>query len=406
MTRTVEEELKALRLQLSDARLRLSAIVEATVDGLVIIDEHGHIELFNPAAERIFGYASAEVVGRNVNVLMPAPYHDEHDGYMHNYLTTRVPKIIGIGREVQGQRKDGTIFPMDLAVGSFRSEGEERFVGMIRDITARKLTEASLSLREAQLHEAEAEARELREKLAHYNRLSTMGEMASGIAHEINQPLTAISAYAQACRRMLQTGDTGSGPLIDALEQVSAQAQRAGEVIRRLRGFVKKRESRKEMIDLADTLGAVVKLAEVDARTHRVQIRADISGPLPRVFADPVQIQQVALNLLRNAMEAIEANTDLAPEEREVLVRATTTEPSHVEVTVEDRGVGLPAEAERNLFTPFFTTKRTGMGMGLSISDSIVTAHGGRLWYAPHPRGGACFHFVLPIAIGAEHAEQ
>lgn len=380
-SRGLSQELDLARREVHALGARLDAILKAAVDGLIIIDQRGTIECFNPAAERIFGYRDEEVIGRNIKMLMPSPYREEHDGHLHNYLATGVRKIIGIGREVEGRRRDGSVFPMDIAVGEFVADGERRFVGIVRDITVRK--------------EAEADAREQRERLAHVDRLSTMGEMASGIAHEINQPLTAIATYARATRRMLEKGLGSVEELGATLEQIGKQAERAGEVIRRLRAFMRKRESINEQVDLNEQLRVVIRLAEVDARHHDCRIDAELAADLPAVHADAVQIQQVALNLIRNAIDATEA---LPASRRVIHVRTRLPAPDRVEVQVEDQGPGV-VDPDR-LFTPFFTTKHEGMGLGLSISSSIVTAHGGRLWHEPGGEGGARFCFNLPVALG------
>jgi len=240
---------------------------------------------------------------------------------------------------------------------------------------------------------AEDEARAHRERLAHVGRLSTVGEMASGLAHEINQPLTAIATYARACQRLVAAG--GADQVPDALAQIAAQAERAGEIIRRLRGFVRRREDRMASIDLNEELRAVLRLAEVDARAHRTSIILSVEPALPRVNADGIQIQQVVLNLVRNAVEAMEG---VPQPERVVEVETRCSGGEFVEVVIRDRGPGLGEEARRMLYTPFFTTKAAGMGLGLSISQSIIEAHGGRLWHDPEARCGAAFHFRLPAA--------
>ncbi|NJN06213.1 MAG: PAS domain S-box protein, partial [Rhodobacteraceae bacterium] len=189
-----------------------------------MINARGTIEMFNQAAESIFGHAAAEVIGRNVSVLMPSPYREEHDGYINNYLTTGKRKIIGIGREVSGLRADGSVFPMELSVGRFEVNGNQLFIGMVRDITERRKIEKTLQ--------------DHRNRLAHVGRITSMGEMASGIAHEINQPLTAIATYAQVGRRLLDADPVDPEKIADLLQQIGKQALRAGEVIKRLRGFI------------------------------------------------------------------------------------------------------------------------------------------------------------------------
>jgi PAS domain S-box-containing protein len=619
------------------AELELKAMLDAAVDAVIVIDDHGSIGTFNRAAERLFGWRAADVVGRNVKMLMPAPYRAEHDGYMQNYMRTGQARIIGIGREVVAQRSDGTVFPASLAVGEIPGSNPRRFVGFIHDITSRKAavdalrrerdraqsyldlaevmllaldangrialinrkgceilgyTEAELVgrdwfercvperareisrrgfgdvlagrrdalayvedpvvtregdakliawrttvvrdergetvgtlssgedvterrraeqqllrseslLRAAQaianlgnyemhlpggaalwsdqmyrivgrdpadgpvaaagfiselvhpddrerfvrewqraigeigkfdleyrltrpdgtvrdvhsiaqvtpgsdgesivvtgtMHDitdrkqAEEETRQAQEKLTHVARLSTMGEMATGLAHEINQPLTAIATYAQAGLRMMNApGGADPEDLSEAMKQITNQALRAGEVIKRLRAFVKNRATRTETLDLNRLIEDVQVLAESDARVNDVRLTLDLAPAMPPVSADPVQIQQVLLNLIRNAIDAL---NEAAGAPREIVVR-TRNELDAVEVAVIDRGPGIPAAVADHLFNPFFTTKSTGTGLGLAISRSIIRAHQGKLAHRPTPGGGTTFYFTLP----------
>jgi two-component system sensor kinase FixL len=619
------------------AESELKALLDAAVDAVIVIDHQGTIATFNRAAERLFGFRAADVVGRNVNVLMPGPYRAEHDGYMHNYMRTGQARIIGIGREVVAQRSDGTVFPASLAVGEIPGTNPPRFVGFIHDITSRKaavdalrrerdraqsyldlaevmllaldsngrialinrkgceilgyteaelvgrdwfehcvpdrgrdasrrafaevlagvrdlhayvedtvltrdgepkliawrttvvrdergetvgtlssgedvterrraetrLTKSESLLRAAQaianignyevhlpggpllwsdqmypmvgrapsdgpmrpdefvarlvhpddrervgrelqratddtgkletefrivrpdgtvrdvhaiaqvapggdgeslvlsgtLHDitdrkrAEEETRQAQEKLTHVARLSTMGEMATGLAHEINQPLTAIATYAQAGLRMMAApGGADADDLNEALKQITNQALRAGEVIKRLRAFVKNRATRTETLDLNRVIEDVQVLAESDARNNDVRLLLDLAPTLPPVSADPVQIQQVLLNLIRNAIDAM---NEVPGCTREIVVR-TRVEHDAVEVAVIDRGPGIAPAVADNLFNPFFTTKATGTGLGLAISRSIIRAHQGRMGHRPTPGGGTTFYFTLP----------
>ena len=411
------------------------ALLDAAVDAIIVIDDSGVIEEFSLAAQRVFGYAADEIIGRNVRELMPEPYQSEHDGYLERYAGTRKPHIIGIGREVVARRKDGSLFPAELAVGQVADEEPMRFVGFIRDITKRKEAEELLKRSEAELRlaqelanlgnyvvhvhgdepdyfsaqlyqilgvpvdgervgredfferwvhaadrdrvaeafsrmdasgvpldieyqvslrdgrvrhihhiaqavqdangrvtkhvgtmhdvtdrrHAEDEARQLQDRLTHFSRLSTMGEMAAGLAHEINQPLSAIATYAQASQRFLKQPEPDIAEVVAALEQINAQALRAGEVIRRLRNFVKNREVKREAVDCSRLLDDLRTLAETDARLHNIRLRIDVDDALPTVYADPIQLQQVVLNLVRNAIDAMAD----APEDRREVVLMT-----------------------------------------------------------------------------------
>jgi two-component system sensor kinase FixL len=619
------------------AESELRALLDAAVDAVIVIDHRGQIATFNRAAERLFGWRAADVVGQNVKMLMPAPYRAEHDGYMQNYMRTGQARIIGIGREVVAQRSDGTVFPASLAVGEIPGSNPPRFIGFIHDITSRKAavdalrrerdraqsyldlaevmllaldangrvalinrkgceilgyTEAELVgrdwfeqvvpertrdasrasfddvlrgrrdamsyvedtvltrdgeqkliawrttvvrdergetvgtlssgedvterrraetqllkseslLRAAQaianlgnyevqlpggtshwsdqmfrivgldpaegpiepdefvaqlvhpddrervlrewqraigetgrfdveyrllrpdgtvrdvhslaqvttgpdgeslvvtgtMHDiserkrSEEETRQTQEKLTHVSRLSTMGEMATGLAHEINQPLTAIATYAQAGLRMMNApGGADHDDITEALKQITNQALRAGEVIKRLRAFVKNRATRTEVLDLNSLIEDVQVLAESDARSNDVRLTLDLAPSVPPVSADPVQIQQVLLNLIRNAIDALNESPGAT---REIVV-STRNEPDAVEVAVVDRGPGIAPQVADNLFNPFYTTKATGTGLGLAISRSIIRAHLGKLAHRPTPGGGTTFYFTLP----------
>ena len=483
---------------------RLGALLDAAVDPIVLIDVRGCISRFSRAAERVFGYQEAEVRGRNVSMLMPAPYRQEHDGYLGHYLDTGRKTIIGIGREVTAQRKDGTTFPIDLAVGEFQSGEERGFVGILRDITPRKQQEADLrkaseelrlifehtptaisitdvdghfldanhafqgllgyaaddlkglrhtdliveadrdavradfiALRNSgdsisrevryltldgrwlytllqvgvardvkgnailmicevvdrsQLYEATTEAESLRTRLAHVSRLGTLGEMVSGIAHEVNQPLSAIATYANAARRMLQEGNFNSEKLASITEKIAAQADRAGQVIRGLRNMTRRSNFVREANDCAQLIIDVSKLVEFEVRARGWRLVLNLEGGLPLVQCDGVQIQQVLLNLVRNAVEAMseKASGD------EVTIAASVESQHWVLISVSDCGPGLSQETLDRLFEPFYSTKPQGMGLGLSICNSIVKVHGGELRYQTGRNGGAEFVIRLP----------
>ncbi len=373
----------------ADAKLELQAVLDAAVDAVVVIDARGVIDVVNHAAERLFGYSAEELRGQNVGVLMPEPYRDRHDGYIERYLRTREPHILGTGRDVTARRRDGSTFAVELAVGEIAGSKPTRFVGFIRDITDRQ--------------RAEDEVRQMRERLTHFGRIATMGEMATGIAHEINQPLTAIATYAQACQRLLVQPQSltpdeqaeAANDIAAGLAQIESQALRAGEVIRRLRSFVRNREVRREPLDPNQVLDDLLVLAQTDTRHHHVQIRIERGENMPLVQADPVQIQQVVLNLVRNGIDAM---LDLPHEQRIIELRTRRDENGDAEFMVSDRGPGLDAAARNDLFNPFFTTKAGGTGLGLAISQSIVRGHGGKVWHRENECGGACFLFTLPAS--------
>lgn len=359
------------------AETRLGALLDAAVDAIILIDAGGRVTRFNLAAERMFGYDEAEVVGNNVSMLMPEPYRTQHDGYIHCYASTGKRRIIGIGREVQAQRKDGTTFPIDLSVGEFGTGTDHGFVGILRDLTERK----------AQTREAEG----LRARLTHVGRLGTLGEMVSGIAHEVNQPLTAISTYAAACRRMVQAGTIGGEELAGTLDKIGAQAERAGQVIRGLRALVRRRDEQREPLDVNRLIRDVIKLVDFEVRQAGYRLVLDLADALPATMGDAVQIQQVVLNLIRNGLDAmLERASD------DILVVETAFADGMIEIRVIDSGPGLPEASRERLFEPFFTTKAQGIGLGLSICKSIIAAHRGELAGETALGGGARFRVRLP----------
>ena len=363
----------------------LRSILETVPDGMIVIDERGIIQSFSAAAERIFGYAAREVCGSNVSLLMPSPHRERHDDYIARYLRTGERRIVGIGRVVAGQRKDGSTFPMELAVGEVNQGGHRLFTGFVRDISERQRTRQRLQ--------------ELQAELSHVSRVSEMGQMASALAHEINQPLAAASNYLHAAKRLGARRDPAQAPLIDqALDKAAGQVERASQILRRLRTFIRKGEPELAPEDIAKLIEEGSAIALVGARERGVTVRLQTAANLPAVLVDKIQIQQVIVNLMRNAVEAMEAGPRreltleavLAPDTRDVVVR------------VIDTGPGLAPEVAERLFQAFVTTKAQGMGVGLSICRSIVEGHGGTLVAEPNPGGGTIFSFTLPVADASE----
>jgi two-component system, LuxR family, sensor kinase FixL len=375
--RTANEELTRIQGGLQSREAHLQAILATVPDAMVVIDESGAIQSFSATAEQLFGFAAQEVRGRNVSMLMPAPYRQEHDRYLDRYRTTGERRIIGIGRIVVGQRKDGSTFPMELSVGEVLLESRRHFIGFVSDLTRRQENERLL-------HEAQSE-------LLHVSRLSTMGEMASALAHELNQPLSAIANYLRGSKRLLENStDERAGLINDALDRATEQALRAGQVIQRLREFVSRGETEKQIEGVKKLVEEAVTLALVVAREHTVQVSMRFDPAVDLVLVDKVQIQQVLLNLIRNAIEAMQ-NCD-----RRELAIATNAAPGRmVAVSVTDSGPGISPEVAARLFQPFVTTKRSGMGIGLSLSRTIIESHGGVIAIDPNPDGGTVCRFTL-----------
>ena len=356
------------------------ALLDAAVDAIVVIDERGLVITFNRAAERMFGYAAADVLGGNVSKLMDEPYRSQHDGYVAHYIETGDPHIIGKGREVEARRANGEIFPVSLAVGEAVDRGKRRFVGIIRDLSERRAAEQS--------------ARSLELRLAHVGRFNLMGEMAAGIAHEINQPLSAIATYAQAGKRVLQRGNAE-----DICTRIDDQARRAGQVIDNLRKFIRKQEIKTQSLDVNRVIAGVMTLIEVDAHSEGIPVQVRPREGLPKVRADAVQLQQVLLNLTRNSVDAMRGAIG---KERGIVIKTECGENGGVRLSVTDHGHGVSANLGEDIFHPFVTTKRDGLGVGLAISNTIVQSYGGTLSYSENPAGGSIFTVELP----AERSEE
>ncbi|KKA10646.1 histidine kinase [Sinorhizobium meliloti] len=362
-----------------DAHLR--SILDTVPDATVVSATDGTIVSFNAAAVRQFGYAEEEVIGQNLRILMPEPYRHEHDGYLQRYMATGEKRIIGIDRVVSGQRKDGSTFPMKLAVGEMRSGGERFFTGFIRDLTERE--------------ESAARLEQIQAELARLARLNEMGEMASTLAHELNQPLSAIANYSHGCTRLLRDMDDAVATRIrEALEEVASQSLRAGQIIKHLREFVTKGETEKAPEDIRKLVEESAALALVGSREQGVRTVFEYLPGAEMVLVDRIQVQQVLINLMRNAIEAMRH-----VDRRELTIRTMPADPGEVAVVVEDTGGGIPEEVAGQLFKPFVTTKASGMGIGLSISKRIVEAHGGEMTVSKNEAGGATFRFTLPAYL-------
>ena len=377
MTETAAKQ--PLSKQHLPAASEVRAIMDSAVDAIVTADERGVIRSFNRAAERLFGYRAKEAIGQPISLLMPEPDRSRHQQYIERYLATGDAHIIGIGREVEAQRKDGSRVPIYLAVSEFQVDGERRFAAVLHDISA------------------DLEVRELRERLAQAEGVSALVETTATLAHELNQPLAAIATYAQAAR-VQATGDDAK-KLLATLDKVVEQALRAGTVVKRVQGLVKGVAGDSERFEEADInalLAGVAALARTDAQRRGVRVLFEASAPLPAVRCDPVQIQQVVLNLLRNGVDAVVAagcsHGDV------VRIHARRADGA-VCICVEDSGNGVAADAGEAVFEPFHTNKPDGMGLGLAICGTIVAKHGGVLGFHNNaPRPGATFHFTLPLA--------
>ena len=360
---------------------RLLSVLDTAVDGIVVIDDRARVLVFNKACEQLFGLASCEVVGRNISILMPPEFSSEHDAYVSSYLRTGVQRIIGIGREVRGRHADGTVFPIELSVGEARTPDGPQFIGIIRDLRPRKAVEQRLNQLQAQL--------------VQMARVNAMDEMGAAIAHELNQPLTAVMLYLQALSRKLRAcADDGTvdAALCEILSKTLREAERAGSIIQKMRHFVEKREPDRQAVDVSKLIDEALELTLLGNDGAGVEVVRDEARALPPMDVDPVQIQQILINLIRNGIEAVRGR-----DERWIRI-AVRTDDTHLLVEVEDSGPGIPKETVRNLFKAFSTSKKTGLGLGLAISRSIAQNHGGDLLVEPGGGGrGATFVLTLPL---------
>ena len=356
-------------------------ILDAVVDAIITIDSAGRMLSVNDAAVRKFGYTEAEMVGEPLAMLMPERFAAGHQQYVENYLTHGKASIIGVGRELVAQAKGGREFPIYLAVSEIRTDEGVFFAGIVRDLTEQKAAEEALL--------------EQRERLSQVARLSTMGEMTASIAHEINQPLTAISMYAQACMKLLQMDSVNKDKLDEALGKLNhRQALRAGAVIERIQRFVRHEDGERQIVDINALVGDLGHLAAGDARLHGIDLQFNLDPDLPSVLCDPIQVQQVALNLIRNAIDAMHEIGCVNGHRLKVRTRG---ESDTVEVAVIDCGTGVADDQTDLLFSAFHTTKKDGMGMGLSICKSIIEDHGGELSFRNNEVCGSTFYFRLPV---------
>jgi two-component system sensor kinase FixL len=364
----------------SGSEAHLQSILDSVPDAMIVIDEAGRIISFSSTAERMFGFAEAELIGENVSTLMPSPDRERHDMYLKRYLVTGERRIIGIGRVTTARRRDGTTFPIELSVGEAHIGSRRIYTGFIRDLTERQRTELRLH--------------DLQDALTHVARVTAMGTLATSIAHELNQPLTAIANYVQTASEMLADPSPENITLIRAaLDECAAQSIRAGQIVRRLRDFVSRGETERQIVPLPRLVNEASALAFVGTGSRSVELEVRIDPSAELLLVDRIQIQQVLLNLIRNAVEAMEES----PFKR-LELSSRRVQDGHVQVTVADSGPGLAPQVAEQIFQPFMTTKAAGMGLGLSICRTIVEAHGGKIWAEPSALGGTEFHFTLPEA--------
>ena len=360
---TLELRMKAQADELRDSNARLRSIIDSAVDGIIVIDARGRIEAFNPAAERLFGYREQELVGQNIHVLMPSPYREEHDGYLARYLDTNVKKIIGTGREVTGLRRDGTTFPLHLSVAEMVIGGERKFTGILHDLSAR-----------ARIEE------QLREQAS----LVRLGEMAAVIAPEVRNPLAGVRGAIQVIgSRLPQDGKDAS-----VVKEIVARIDGLNDLMKDLLLFARPPQPHPAKVDMAVLLAATVELLRADPAIKDVSIRTE--GSAPSVWADAALLKIVFHNLLVNGAQAMHG--------RGTIRVSIATVGTLCHISLSDGGPGVPLEFRERLFTPFFTTKARGTGLGLPTAKRLVEAQGGSIRIDCPPAGGTTVVVQLPTS--------
>lgn len=360
-------------------RMLLQSILTSVPDAMVVINEAGSIMAFSAEAERMFGYTCDEVRGKNVNILMAAKDHTYHDRYIRNYLKTGEKQIIGVGRIVTAQRADGSTLPIELKIGEANMGEHRLFTGFLRDLSDQRAYEHRLN--------------QLQIELTNFSRLSAVGTMASAMAHELNQPLTAVANYLEAARDLLQTPDPETVSTVqEALNLASTQSIRAGQIIRRLRDYVSRGEIETQPVDIGKVITEAASLAKIGIEGQLARIIERVDDGIPKVLADRLQIRQVIVNLVKNAIEALQDT-----ENPQIWLSAHQVDDDWVEVEVKDNGPGFSFPDGHGPFDAFNSSKPDGMGLGLSICQTIIDAHGSEIVADSRPGEGAVFRFRLKV---------
>lgn len=362
----------------------MRSVLSSVPDAMIVINQTGQILAFSAAAERLFGYRAADVAGKNVSVLMGGRDETHHDQYIRNYLKTGEKQIIGIGRIVKAKLANGDMIPVELKIGEADIDGQKLFTGYIRDISQQQANAHRLT--------------ELQAELENFSRLNAVGSMASAMAHELNQPLTAVANYLEAARDLLSTPDEETLTIIhEALNAAATQSIRAGQIVRRLRDYVSRGELDLRSSALSNIVEDAVSLAKVGLEGPLARVILRIPENLPPVLADQLQLRQVFVNLVRNAMEALSGSED-----PQIWIHVTRKADDRAEVRVSDNGPGIAAEIDGSPFDAFYSSKPNGMGLGLSICQTIIDAHGSDITYSKAKLGGAEFTFSLHLAEEAK----
>jgi PAS domain S-box-containing protein len=371
-------ERKRAKDELDRSEARYRVVVETASDVVISMDESGVIILANPATKQVFGYEPAELIGKPLTLLMPESMQRLHDAGYKRYLATGERRLNWQGTEVTALRANGEEFPVEVSFGEMTTDGHKMFTGFIRDISGKKLAEAALA--------------KARSELANVARITSLGELTASIAHEVNQPLSGIITNASTCLRML----SGDPPNIDGARETVRRTirdgNRASDVITRLRTLFSRKEVNLELVDLNEATREVIALSLSELQRNEVIVRQEFADELPSIWGDRIQLQQVILNFFRNASDAM-STVDDRPRQLSI---TTALDSERVQLTVEDTGVGFDSGVADRLFESFYTTKHDGMGIGLSISRSIIEAHSGHLWATLNDGPGSTFGFSIP----------
>jgi two-component system sensor kinase FixL len=392
-TRALRESNVALLAEVAERRRAEEAVVrgqrwfgqmiESAPDAIVLIKESGSIVLVNEQTERLFGYSREELIDQDLEMLLPTRFRGKHTEKRAEYFSHPRPRPMGQGDALAGLRRDGSEFPVEISLTPLETDEGLLVSGTIRDLTRQK--------------KAEAEVRRHREDLAHVTRFATMGELAASLAHELNQPLSAMVTNAQAAVRLLANNPAGIEDVNEALRDIASDGRRAGGVIHGLRKLLRRGERDSVALDVNELVREVLLLLHSEAIERKIAIIHELAPELPAVHGDRIQLQQVLLNLILNGFEAMSESKG----DRRLVVATTADGSDTIEIAVRDSGVGLERDDIDHLLDAFVTSKPGGMGMGLTINRSIVEAHGGQLGGKRNPDGGATFFFTIPVAADA-----
>lgn len=375
--------------ELEDVRRKeslLSGIIDIAADAIISIDENQRITLFNQGAEKIFGYSAREAVGEFLETLLPEQIRRSHKNLVTNFAGSQnCSRLMSERGDIVGLRKDGSTFPARASISRLEHDGRITLTVILRDVS--------------EIRQAEESAARRREEVAHLGRIGLLAEVSASLTHELNQPLAAILANAQALKRQIHADPSCVEVANEAVSDVIADARRAGNVVQRMRVLMKPGERKDEVIDFSQIVAEAECLLRSEAIFRQTNLTIVIAADLPAVFGNRIQLQQVLMNLLMNAFDAME---ERHPGDRHLSVGVSQAGSHSVEICVRDSGVGLDSKSYQQLLEPFYSTKKKGMGMGLAIAKTIVQSHGGKLWAQNNDGPGATFYFTVPVASGTD----